>query len=730
MKKEKFLFGIVFCLILVGIIDFVNAAVCGTGFGELCYGYDDSFCAGMTCDNFPKCTNASTHYNCNYHCNNTNVFGADLHCTGPCICFNITVCSLCENDWLGSCSDNGCGPSDSNPPVVNILFPTSSPIYTSPYYPIKITGTASDDTTITNISWSNNRISTFKEVGWDVILENLSSFVSWDGGYVNLEPGLNVITVNVTDGSGNRGTDIINITYNPPTEPSYPIVNLTENSSSYIINIADSDTVNASYSWGEKPNIYFLLPFTLDNNPELSNLEKQRYKFLIENLSLEWDRITEYKHPMNFYFVEPFLLDSPQIYNSIENNSSDYTRVAEADFESKYNHQYPAIYVDIFPNPYFSQTGTSGRGPWDYNVTVFAYIDYAELNDQNSIDNEILRDIMIHELVHAFANIETDLPPGNLETQYFWLQHPASFGDVISFCGNPPGYYCPYYPISQSPTGTEGYYEVYSILSPGRLGIKQENMVGKNSTILSTLEKMALGIKSKYEDGPYLFYQANVSFRNGLQYLNITKIWDYNISSRRLHEYDLVERTKRVPYYWDIRFSSPIINIGNTKSFSLSKNNQNGKALLVYAEDPAHPGYFKNFGLNSYSSVNFIDTHTPTKPTNLSNKIIGSNQLNITWNSSTDNMGVHHYAVLRNGANIANTSNLFYIDTLVLGGSYTYNISAVDFAGNINTSNSITFTFGSNKTTMQQIFRSFREFNQGSINLNNYTNKIKSWILG
>jgi hypothetical protein len=736
MKKAGILFGIIFCLILFGIINFVSAADCGIQPWELCYGYMLYSCSWgttYTCNDFPRCTLSGQYgggSSCHNHCHD---LGPADNCDpdSSCLCFNESACPLCtyQGQDLSSCNDNsngGCGPSDTTPPVVNILSPSSSPTYTSSYYPIRLAGNASDDTIITKISWLNNR-NRNEAGGSGYIFNGPSSSFLWGNSYVNLEPGLNIINVSVFDGSGNKGLDIINITYDPSTQPNYPIVNLTENSTSYRINITSPYTLNVSYSWSTKPNVYFLLPFAADDNPVLSNLEKQRYRYLIENISKDWDRLTEYKHPMNFYFVEPFLLDSPQAYNSTQNRSTSYTLAAMVDFEDKYPYQCPAsLYVYISPNLYFPFDPLDPNPPASAissrNPAVFANLDFFYLfDDKTSIDNELLRDNLEQGLVTCFSNIGSADLPGQDDDWYLRNNYPGSFKNTIDY-----GYYNQYY----SPTKTEGYYEVYSITSYGRSNIKQENMPGKTPTLLSTLEKMALGIKSEHEDEPYMFYQANTSIISGIKYINITKILDYNISSKRLHDYNYIERIDNLGHYWDIRFDSPIINLGNTKSFSLSKNNQNGSALLVYAEDLYHPGYFKNFGLNSYSSVNFIDTHAPTKPTNLSNRLIGSNQLNITWNSSIDNMDVHHYAVLRNGVNIANTSNLFYIDTLVLGGSYTYNISAVDFAGNINTSNSITFTFGSNKTTMQQIFSSFNQFNQGSINLNNYTGKIKNWILG
>ena len=58
--------------------------------------------------------------------------------------------------------------------------------------------------------------------------------------------------------------------------------------------------------------------------------------------------------------------------------------------------------------------------------------------------------------------------------------------------------------------------------------------------------------------------------------------------------------------------------------------------------------------------INEIDTEAPTAPTGLSAKMKGKN-VGLSWNSSTDNLGVVGYTVWRDGfsiGNVAKTSNL------------------------------------------------------------------------
>lgn len=77
------------------------------------------------------------------------------------------------------------------------------------------------------------------------------------------------------------------------------------------------------------------------------------------------------------------------------------------------------------------------------------------------------------------------------------------------------------------------------------------------------------------------------------------------------------------------------------------------------------------------------DTQAPSTPTGLvASETI--KQVNLSWNSSSDNKGVAGYQVWRDGAVIANTTNTFYSDTdLTDNVQYVYNIDAYDAAYNV-----------------------------------------------
>ena len=80
------------------------------------------------------------------------------------------------------------------------------------------------------------------------------------------------------------------------------------------------------------------------------------------------------------------------------------------------------------------------------------------------------------------------------------------------------------------------------------------------------------------------------------------------------------------------------------------------------------------------------DTQAPTTPTNLTASAVSSTQINLSWNASTDNVGVAGYKIYQNGGTtpIATvTSGTTYQNTGLAGSSsYSYTVVAYDAAGN------------------------------------------------
>jgi parallel beta-helix repeat protein len=77
------------------------------------------------------------------------------------------------------------------------------------------------------------------------------------------------------------------------------------------------------------------------------------------------------------------------------------------------------------------------------------------------------------------------------------------------------------------------------------------------------------------------------------------------------------------------------------------------------------------------------DTTPPTTPTNLAAAAVSYDRINLSWTASTDNTLLIGYRIYRGGVQIANTTNTYYSNSgLTPSTTYTYTVSAYDFAGN------------------------------------------------
>lgn len=82
-------------------------------------------------------------------------------------------------------------------------------------------------------------------------------------------------------------------------------------------------------------------------------------------------------------------------------------------------------------------------------------------------------------------------------------------------------------------------------------------------------------------------------------------------------------------------------------------------------------------------SVNTSDTTPPSVPAGVGATAVSSTRIDLSWSASTDNVGVASYRVYRGGSLLATVTGTSYSDTgLAASTSYTYNVSAVDGAGN------------------------------------------------
>jgi hypothetical protein len=102
-------------------------------------------------------------------------------------------------------------PPDTIDPVVSITIPTSGNTYTASSSSINVSGDASDDTDVSEVTWINDRGGS----------GTASGTTSWWISNIQLSEGDNVLTVTAEDTSGNQSTDTLMVAYIPP-KPTPP----------------------------------------------------------------------------------------------------------------------------------------------------------------------------------------------------------------------------------------------------------------------------------------------------------------------------------------------------------------------------------------------------------------------------------------------------------------------------------------------------------------------------
>ncbi|RTE53813.1 hypothetical protein EHW67_07715 [Arenibacter aquaticus] len=97
------------------------------------------------------------------------------------------------------------------------------------------------------------------------------------------------------------------------------------------------------------------------------------------------------------------------------------------------------------------------------------------------------------------------------------------------------------------------------------------------------------------------------------------------------------------------------------------------------------------------------DTEAPSAPSNLTASGTTTTTTNLSWNASTDNVGVTGYTILQDGASIGTTNGAttFNVTGLTQNTSYAFTVTASDAAGNVsaasNTANVTTETAADNQ---------------------------------
>jgi hypothetical protein len=117
---------------------------------------------------------------------------------------------------------------DTTLPTVSIATPTTGTTFFSTSASINLTGNASDNAGVTQVSWASDR-------GGNGVA---SGTTSWAIGLIPLQTGANIITVMAIDAAGNAGSDTLTVSYSEPT------------ASTVTLTAQRSGSRTASLSWG------------------------------------------------------------------------------------------------------------------------------------------------------------------------------------------------------------------------------------------------------------------------------------------------------------------------------------------------------------------------------------------------------------------------------------------------------------------------------------------------
>ena len=87
---------------------------------------------------------------------------------------------------------------------------------------------------------------------------------------------------------------------------------------------------------------------------------------------------------------------------------------------------------------------------------------------------------------------------------------------------------------------------------------------------------------------------------------------------------------------------------------------------------------------STFKTAAAADTVPPSTPTGLTATAVSATQINLSWNPSTDNVGVTGYQILRNGTQVGTSTTTTFSNTgLSPNTAYSYTVRAVDAAANI-----------------------------------------------
>jgi chitodextrinase len=147
--------------------------------------------------------------------------------------------------------------------------------------------------------------------------------------------------------------------------------------------------------------------------------------------------------------------------------------------------------------------------------------------------------------------------------------------------------------------------------------------------------------------------------------------------------YGLYFNGSRVATTNELRYTFAGLRCGTTYTFgadSYTGSGQRSKVVTLAASTaPCEPGSTS------------VDAATPSSPTGVAQTAATADAISLTWNASTDNVGVAGYGVYRNVVKVGTTAQTSYtFGSFACGATYALGIDSFDAAGNRSTITTVT----------------------------------------
>jgi len=107
-----------------------------------------------------------------------------------------------ESGFSNEVSYSTSAPTDTTPPLLTIAEPTNDNTYEVSIGSVDLSGSASDNAGISQVSWVNSKGGSGIAGGTD----------SWSISNIQLSAGENILTVTAKDAAGNQSTDKLTVT--------------------------------------------------------------------------------------------------------------------------------------------------------------------------------------------------------------------------------------------------------------------------------------------------------------------------------------------------------------------------------------------------------------------------------------------------------------------------------------------------------------------------------------